>query len=150
MLGWILLLILGKQFFGITVNDAERWIALPGGQAVNLLLMLMLTVPLYAAILYGYRGKGWSVIWKGVLWMVPGCWLATRCSSIWMASVLFLTYLIMLGLAVYHGWYRLPGKSSICGNMYYCRAASGSDGSFDMVFWRGLSEKAAFCFICRR
>ena len=106
MLGWILLLILGKQFFGITVNDAERWIALPGGQAVNILLMLMLTVPLYAAILYGYRGKGWSVIWKGVLWMVPAA-----------------------------------GKSSICGNMYYCRAASGSDGSFDLVFWRGLSEK---------
>lgn len=115
MLGLFLLLILGKQFFGITVNDAERWIALPGGQAVNILLMLMLTVPLYAAILYGYRGKGWSVIWKGVLWMVPGCWLATRCSSIWMASVLFLTYLIMLGLAVYHGWYRLPGKAVFAG-----------------------------------
>src|SRR5699024_8208712 len=61
------------------------------------------------------RGKGWSVIWKGVRWMVPGCWLATRCSSIWMASVLFLTYLIRLGLAVYHGWYRLPGKAVFAG-----------------------------------
>ena len=115
MLGWILLIIFGRQFFGLTVNDAERWIAIPGIQSVNVLLLLMITVPLYAAILYGYRGKGWSVILKGVLWMVPGCWLSVSCNSIWMASVLFLTYLAMLGLAVYHGWYRLPGKAVFAG-----------------------------------
>lgn len=115
MLGWILLIIFGRRFFGLTVNDAERWIAIPGIQSVNVLLLLMITVPLYAAILYGYRGKGWSVILKGVLWMVPGCWLSVSCNSIWMASVLFLTYLAMLGLAVYHGWYRLPGKAVFAG-----------------------------------
>ena len=115
MVGLILLIILGRQFFGLTVNDADRWIAIPGGQAVNVLLLLMLTVPFYAAVLYGYRGKGWSVIWKSVLWMVPGCWLAIRCSSMWMAGVLFLTYLVMFGLAVYHGWYRLPGKTVFAG-----------------------------------
>ena len=115
MLGVILLILLGRQFFGLTANGAERWIAIPGGQAVNVLLLLMLTVPLYAAVLYGYRGKGWSVIWKGVLWMVPGCWIAVRCSSIWMACVLFLTYLAMFGLAVWHGWYRLPGKAVFAG-----------------------------------
>lgn len=120
MTGLILLLILGRQFFGLTANGADRWIAMPGGQAVNVLLLLMLTVPLYAAVLYGYRGKGWSVIWKGVLWMVPGCWIAVRCSSIWMACVLFLTYLAMLGLAVWRGWYRLPGKAVFAG---ICTAA---------------------------
>ena len=120
MTGLILLLILGRQFFGLTANGADRWIAMPGGQAVNVLLLLMLTVPLYAAVLYGYSGKGWSVIWKGVLWMVPGCWIAVRCSSIWMACVLFLTYLAMLGLAVWRGWYRLPGKAVFAG---ICTAA---------------------------
>ena len=120
MTGLILLLILGRQFFGLTANGADRWIAMPGGQAVNVLLLLMLTVPLYAAVLYGYMGKGWSVIWKGVLWMVPGCWIAVRCSSIWMACVLFLTYLAMLGLAVWRGWYRLPGKAVFAG---ICTAA---------------------------
>ena len=119
MTGLILLLILGRQFFGLTANGADRWIAMPGGQAVNVLLLLMLTVPLYAAVLYGYRGKGWSVIWKGVLWMVPGCWIAVRC-SIWMACVPFLTYLAMLGLAVWRGWYRLPGKAVFAG---ICTAA---------------------------
>lgn len=120
MLGLILLIILGRQFFGLTANGADRWIAIPGGQAVNVLLLLMLTVPLYAAVLYGYREKGWIVIWKGVLWMMPGCWIAVRCSSIWMACVLFLTYLVMLGLAVWHGWYRLPGKAVFAG---ICAAA---------------------------
>lgn len=115
MAGLLLLIILGRLFFGLTVNDADRWIAMPGGQAVNVLLLLMMTVPLYAAVLYGYRGKGWSAIWKGVLWMVPGCWIAVRCSSIWMACVLFLTYAAMLGLAVRHGWYRLPGKAVFAG-----------------------------------
>ena len=120
MTGLILLLILGRQFFGLTANGADRWIAMPGGQAVNVLLLLMLTVSLYAAVLYGYRGKGWSVIWKGVLWMVPGCWIAVRCSSIWMACVPFLTYLAMLGPAVWRGWYRLPGKAVFAG---ICTAA---------------------------
>ena len=119
MTGLILLIILGRQFFGLTANGADRWIAMPGGMAVNVLLLLMLTVPLYAAILYGYRGKGWSVIWKGVLWMVPGCWIAVRC-SIWMACVLFLTYLAMLGLAVWRGWYRLPGKAVFAGICAAC------------------------------
>lgn len=120
MLGLILLIILGRRFFGLTSNGADRWIAIPGGMAVNVLLLLMLTVPLYAAILYGYRGKGWSVLWKGVLWMAPGCWIAVRCSSIWMACVLFLAYLAMLGLAVWHGWYRMPGKAVFVG---ICAAA---------------------------
>lgn len=115
MIGFIALITLGRIFTGIPVNGADRWIALPGGYVVNVMLILMLTVPLYAGILYGYRGKGWSVIWKSVLWMVPGCWLAIRCSSRWMAAVLFLTYLAMLGIAVYHGWYRLPGKAVVAG-----------------------------------
>lgn len=84
--GLILIIVLGRMSMGLTLNGAERWIALPGGLSVDVLLLLMLTVPLYGAVLYGYRGKGWSAIWKGVLWMVPGCWLATQCSSVWMAS----------------------------------------------------------------
>ena len=59
MIGFIALITLGRIFTGIPVNGADRWIALPGGYVVNVMLILMLTVPLYAGILYGYRGKGW-------------------------------------------------------------------------------------------
>ena len=130
--GLILIIVLGRMSMGLTLNGAERWIALPGGLSVDVLLLLMLTVPLYGAVLYGYRGKGWSAIWKGVLWMVPGCWLATQCSSVWMAFVLSLTYLVMLGLAAYHGWYRLPGKAVFAG---ICIAAVALPVAAAVLIW---------------
>ena len=115
MIGLIVLIVLGKQFLGLSLNENRQWIGLPGGWSVNIPLILMLTVPLYAAILYGYRGKGTAVIVKSVLWMIPGCFLAWQSVSLWMTCVLFLTYLVVLALAVYRGWYRLKRKPVLAG-----------------------------------
>lgn len=115
MIGLIVLIVLGKQFLGLSLNGNRQWIGLPGGWSVNIPLILMLTVPLYASILYGYRGKGTAVIVKSVLWMIPGCFLAWQSVSLWMTCVLFLTYLVVLALAVYRGWYRLKRKPVLAG-----------------------------------
>ena len=45
----------GMSLFGLQINSFRQWIALPGGSSLNIPLLLMLTVPLYAAILYRYR-----------------------------------------------------------------------------------------------
>lgn len=115
MIGLTVLIILGGQFFRLSINGTRQWIGFPGGGAVNVPLILMLTVPLYAAILYGYRGKGMAAVAKSVLWIIPGCLLAWQSNSVWMACTLFLTYLVVLALAVYRGWYRLRRKAVLTG-----------------------------------
>ena len=115
MIGLTVLIILGGQFFGLSINGTRQWIGITGGWGVNVPLILMLTVPLYAAILYGYRGKGMAAVAKSVLWIIPGCLLAWQSNSLWMACTLFLTYLVVLALAVYRGWYRLRRKAVLAG-----------------------------------
>lgn len=115
MIGLVLLLLLGRQVMGVSVNGAVQWIRLPHGQAVNILIVLMLTVPLYAAVLYRYRGQGWAAVLKSILWMIPGCFLALLCVGLWMVFILYLTYLIVCGIAVYRGWYRVRRKAVLIG-----------------------------------
>lgn len=115
MIGLTVLIILGGQFFGLSINGTRQWIGITGGWGVNVPLILMLTVPLYAAILYGYREKGMAAVAKSVLWIIPGCLLAWQSNSLWMACTLFLTYLVVLALAVYRGWYRLRRKAVLAG-----------------------------------
>ena len=144
MIGLTVLTVLGSQFFSLNINGSRQWIRIPGGCVLTIPLILMLTVPLYAAILYGYRGKGLAAAAKSVLWIIPGCLLAWHSNSMWMACTLFLTYLVVLALAVYRGWYRLVAKKdSACGNRCICRGAAISDGMLLLVFRCGLSEGTA-------
>lgn len=97
---------LGKLFFGAMVNGSAQWISL-GGVSINVPLILFLTVPLYAAVLYRYRGQGYEAVIKGFLWMAPGVWIVWRTPNITMASTLFLAYLIVLAAAVYKRWFKV-------------------------------------------
>ncbi len=102
----------GLFFHGVSVNGSTRHIYLGMGVVtVNVLLLLFLTVPLYAAILYRYRGEGWKAALKAVLWMIPGTAVAIICNSTGMMFVLLITYLAVFGMAVYRGWYRVSRKT---------------------------------------
>ena len=102
----------GLFFHGVSVNGSTRHIYLGMGVVtVNVLLLLFLTVPLYAAILYRYRGEGWKAALKAVLWMIPGTAVAIVCNSTGMMFVLLITYLAVFGMAVYRGWYRVSRKT---------------------------------------
>ena len=102
----------GLFFHGVSVNGSTRHIYLGMGVVtVNVLLLLFLTVPLYAAILYRYRGEGWKAALKAVLWMIPGTAVAIFCNSTGMMFVLLITYLAVFGMAVYRGWYRVSRKT---------------------------------------
>ena len=70
----------------------------------------MLTVPLYAAILYRYRGQGGIVLLKAVLWMMPVGLLVLNSWSLWMGAMLAISYVIVLAAAVWRNWFRLNRK----------------------------------------
>ena len=100
----------GMSLFGLQINSFRQWIALPGGSSLNIPLLLMLTVPLYAAILYRYRGQGGIVLLKAVLWMMPVGLLVLNCWSLWMGAMLAISYVIVLAAAVWRNWFRLNRK----------------------------------------
>ncbi len=99
----------GIMFSGLTINGARSWIDLRI-LTVNVLMLLMLTVPLYAAILYRYRGGTGGTAVKAVLWMLPGTGMAFFCNGTWMSVILLLTYLIVFALAVWKNWFQIPRR----------------------------------------
>lgn len=103
----------GTFLFGLQINSLRQWIWMPGGGALNVPLFLMLTVPLYAAILYRYRGQGGIVLLKAVLWMMPVGLLALDCWSLWMGVMLLISYVVVLAAAVWRNWFRLNRKVSM-------------------------------------
>ena len=100
---------------------ADRWIAIPGGMAVKCTVAAYADSAAICCDTLRIQGKGMVCLMESVYcgWR-RDAGLPSGASSIWMACVLFLAYLAMLGLAVWHGWYRMPGKAVFAG---ICAAA---------------------------
>lgn len=106
------LLLVGLQFTGLKVNGAARYIRIPFGNiGLNLIDLLWLTIPLFAAVLYSYRGQGYRGILKAILWMIiPSYFLFIRSQSLIAAMILELVYCVVLAAAVYKGWFQVCKK----------------------------------------
>lgn len=144
LIGLSLCTILGTSILGVSVNGAQRWIG-AGIFHIDATMLLQLTVPLYAAVLYQYRGESWKAVGKAVLWMIPGFGISMKYSTAWMAAVLLVTYTVVLGVAVYRGWFRVPKRGSLAAagavlillpaaGIYACFAA----GAWGVYHWDRL------------
>lgn len=104
-------LLLGIVFAASSINGTVRWIGFPFGITVNVTMLLLLFVPLYAAILYAHRGQGYAgMAGTAVRWMVLPVFLAWMCRSIYTMCVLTLAFLAVFIVAVCSGWYRVSKR----------------------------------------
>lgn len=109
-------LLFGAVMFGASViNGAGNYIILPVIGYVTIEYLALLTVPIYAAVLYAYRGQGYRAVGKGVLWMIPPVWLALRIPRTTTAVTLALSCLIILAIAVWRNWFRISRKKTLAG-----------------------------------
>lgn len=71
---------------------------------------IVMYIPLYAAILYSYRGQGYKGLAKGILWMLPigGLLLLSPRSS--MLIIMGIAIVSTLSIAVYKGWFKVSRK----------------------------------------
>lgn len=74
-----------------------------------------LYIPLYAGILYSFRGQGYRAIGKSILWMIPaGLMLVTlpntSVRSTSMLMIMGISCMIMLSVAVYKGWFTVSRR----------------------------------------
>ncbi len=65
---YLVLLIILSFFFGAPLNGMTYWIRI-GALSVPIFALMVLYLPIFAGILYEFRGKGKAAIVKIVLWM---------------------------------------------------------------------------------
>ena len=108
---YMILLIGGMALFGTSINGARVFVSL-FGISVNMSQTLFLTIPLYCAVLYKFRGQGYKGLFKGVLWMLPIIAVQIRFR---MAELIILipAFAIILSVAVYRQYFRIPAAKTL-------------------------------------
>lgn len=112
-LGFFLTLLILRSLV-MPVNGSYAWIFI-GGARISLKALLYLWPPLYGALLYKYYGQRYKGILKAFLWTLFPVWYACAFPDISLAIFLFLTSMILLSLAVFHGWFQVKKGRTLAG-----------------------------------
>lgn len=97
-------------FFGQEVNGAKIFLSGPGGMTISIRMLMMCFIPMYAGVLYSYRGEGWKGILKSIVFILIPVWITLRMPCFSLAVVLFFTLTIMLSFAIGKQWFGGQGK----------------------------------------
>lgn len=100
---------------GHEINSATNYVALPIVGYVTIEYLILLAVPIYAAVLYAYRGQGYRALVKGILWMLVPVILTFRIPRFASACILFLSLLSVLAVAVWKEWFNVAKRGVIAG-----------------------------------
>lgn len=108
---YIILLVGGITLFGTTINGARVFVSL-FGIPMNMNQTVLLTIPLYCAVLYELRGQGYKGIFKGVLWILPviAVQVMLRMSEL---IILIPAFTVILSAAVYKRYFRVPAAKTL-------------------------------------
>ena len=89
----------GKPLLGMLV--LTDWILF----FINSLMLLI--IPLYAGILYKYKGQKYVALVKAVLWIVISCGLMCRCWEKTSGVIFMIAMLVELTIAIKKGWIKV-------------------------------------------
>lgn len=81
-----------------------------GGSIVAVNTLLMLYVPIYAAVVYKYHGEGYAGIVKSIVWMLLPVYIAIRLPRMPLALMLFVSMLVVLMIGIWKGWFQVAKK----------------------------------------
>ena len=111
-LGYLIIITILSSLCGLYINGGNTWISIEHLDVSSYALMTAF-LPLFAGILYDYRGKGKSAIIKILLWMFLPVFVQLCCCHLPSSSAIFIlsSETILFVLALYKGWYTV--------NMYW-------------------------------
>lgn len=83
------------------------------GFFISLPELMFLYLPLYGAVLYSYRGKGFSVLPRLLLWTLPPLALLFAMPAFPSFCMFFAALFFMTAFAISKDWYRLPKRKTL-------------------------------------
>lgn len=104
--------VLAVSGWGLMINGRVSHIYI-SGISISLFAMLMLYVPVYAAVLYQYRGSGRKGIVLALIWMIIPVVTVLRMPSLNLAVILLFSMAVVFSIAVYKGWFRIAKRRMI-------------------------------------
>lgn len=103
-LGLIGLLFFLSYVFGGSVNGASRFLYI-GNQSMTLNSWTYFFLPLYAAILYQYRGSNFHGLIKSILWMLPVIIFTLSLPGSSLSFTMLIMMSLLLSIAVCKDWF---------------------------------------------
>lgn len=135
-------LLFGAVMFGASViNGAGNYIVLPVIGYVTIEYLALLTVPIYAAVLYAYRGQGYRAVGKAVLWMIPPVWIVLHIPRLTTAVTLALSFVVILAIAVWRKWFRISRKKTLAGILAVTVIAPAVVGAYYWFFGAAYQQE---------
>lgn len=117
--GFLALIWIGIKVFGISYNGMVSHFRF-GPFFLSVSMILYLYVPLYAGILYQYRGEGYRALWKIAFWSVIPSFTAFKIPSVSVTTILSAVFAVLFSIAVWQNWYQVDRKkvlSALWGGM---------------------------------
>ena len=117
-LGYLIIITILSSLCGLYINGGNTWISIEHLDVSSYALMTAF-LPLFAGILYDYRGKGKSAIIKILLWMFLPVFVQLCCCHLPSSSAIFIlsAETILFILALYKGWYTVNIKAVLLGGV---------------------------------
>lgn len=117
--GFLLLIFAGTYFFGAQVNGANAYIRLgfsagsgiyTFGLYVSTSMLMYLYVPMFAALLYHYRGQGYKAVGKLFLWALIPLLFVFKMPAFHAVIIMSFCFVFLFSVAVWKGWYQVAKK----------------------------------------
>lgn len=109
---FLIFLYLGSILFGTEVNGRLMYLRLSGFY-ILISAFVLLYVPLFGAVLYAYRGKGYFALGKLFLWAVLPLVFVFRLPSLNLTLVLAMSFACLFTAAVWKGWYQVDRRKTL-------------------------------------
>ena len=120
ILGLIYLMLISSLAlnFGCQINGVSRWVSL-GGITLSVHSLILFYLPIFAGILYDYRGRGYGAMAKIVAWMFAPivCLILCGNASLPVIAMLLISETILFTLALCRDWYQVKKLPLILGGL---------------------------------
>lgn len=124
-------------FFGVSVNGMTQWLRI-GRWPISVQALMLFYVPVYGGIIYKYHGSGYRGLVKTIVWMIIPVFLVFRMPALLSSSLMLVSMLVMLTIAIQNDWFTVQKKKAIVG-LWGIFMVLPIIGLFGMYFGNGLA-----------
>lgn len=98
---------------GHSVNGMRSYLGI-GRISVSVAALMLFYVPVYAGILYQYRGSGYKGLIKAIVYMILPVFFVFKMPATMHAALILISMLVLLTIALLKDWFLVAKQKTIC------------------------------------